>query len=149
MSYNTARPYLACFLILRKDNKIACVLRENTDWMNGYYGLPAGKAEIGERATSAAVREAQEEAGVTVNKKDLKFVHLCHRKTEDDTLAWVDILFEADTWKGEIMNNEPHKHSAVHWLDPSKLPKNAIPVLRHYMEQIEAGHTFSEYGWKS
>ena len=43
--YDTATPYLASFVIIRKEGKIAFVLRTNTGWMNGYYGLPSGKVE--------------------------------------------------------------------------------------------------------
>lgn len=53
-------PYLAAYLIFRNDEgKIAFVLRENTHWMNGYYGLPSGKVEADERVLVAAAREAK------------------------------------------------------------------------------------------
>lgn len=149
MSYNTARPYLACFIIFRKNGKIACLLRENTDWMNGYYALPAGKAEIAERAIAAAVREAKEEVGVVVAEKDLRLVHVSHRKADDDTLAWMDFLFEAEAWQGELTNTEPHKHSELAWLDPANLPENIIPSLKYYLERISIGLLYSEYAWEA
>ena len=64
--YDSARPYIACFVILRKGNKVAMVLRKNTGWMDGYYGLPAGKVEYFEHFTAGAAREAKEEAGVDI-----------------------------------------------------------------------------------
>lgn len=146
--YNTARPYLAAFVLLRRNGKIAFILRSKTEWMNGYYGLPAGKAEVGERASAAAAREAYEEAGVKVKEEDLRFVHACHRFSADNTLAWVDILFEADAWEGEPKNNEPHKHSELAWLDPAALPENTIPALKHFLTQIQAGNFYSEFGWE-
>lgn len=146
--YHTARPYLAAFVFLRRNGKIALILRSNTEWMNGYYGLPAGKAETGERATAAAVREAYEEAGVRLREKDLSFVHLCHRHSSDSTLAWIDVLFETAQWEGEPVNNEPHKHSELSWHNPDSLPENTIPAVRHYLQQIKAGHVYSEFGWE-
>ncbi|MES2971688.1 MAG: NUDIX domain-containing protein [Patescibacteria group bacterium] len=148
MSYKTARPYLAAFLLLRRSGKIAFILRSQTEWMNGYYGLPAGKAEVNERASAAAVREAMEEAGVVVRESDLQFVHACHRYSSDNTLAWVDILFEAHIWKGEPNNAEPHKHSELIWIDPDSPPDNTIPAVKHFLTQIQAGVKYSEYGWK-
>lgn len=147
MSYDTAKPYLASFVLLRKGNKVAFVLRSNTDWMNGFYGLPAGKVEVDERATTGAVRELKEEAGVVVNESDLKVVHISHRKSDDKTLAWIDILFEAKTWKGEPYNAEPHKHGELAWLDINNLPDNIVPAIRFYIESIEKGEFYSEYNW--
>ena len=64
MSYDTARPYIASYVILRKDGKIAFVLRANTNWMNDHYGLPSGKVENNESYLQAAVREAKEEVAL-------------------------------------------------------------------------------------
>ena len=64
----TQRPYGAAYALCFQDNKIALVLRENTNWMNGYWSLPAGKLEEGETFRQAAAREAMEEAGLEVQK---------------------------------------------------------------------------------
>jgi 8-oxo-dGTP diphosphatase len=146
--YDTARPYLASFVILRKDNKVAFVLRNNTDWRNGYYGLPAGKAEHDESALETAVREVKEEAGVVVDKKDLTFLHMRHRKSEDDTLQWIDIVYEATKWKGEPYNAEPKVHSELKWFDLDNLPDNVVPEFYPLIDDIKAGKMYSEYGWE-
>ncbi len=145
MKYNTATPYIASYVILRKDNKVAFILRENTAWMNGYYGLPSGKVEKNERYLAAAVREAKEEAGVDITPKDLIPLHTSHRKEPE--MTWVDIYFEATSWEGEPYNAEPHMHAELKWLDPKKLPKNIIPGVRFAIEQIAAGKIYSEFGW--
>ncbi|HSX23812.1 MAG TPA: NUDIX domain-containing protein [Candidatus Saccharimonadales bacterium] len=147
MSYDTARPYLASFVLLRKGSKIALLLRSHTGWMDGFYGLPAGKAEVGERASTAAVREAYEEAGVTVKESDLRLVHVSHRKADDDTVAWIDLLFETNVWEGKAYNAEPHKHSELVWFKPDLLPDNIIPAGRFFLEHIAAGKVYSEHGW--
>ncbi len=147
MSYNSARPYLACFVFLRRGGKLAFLLRSGTDWMNGYYGLPAGKIEVDEPLLSGAVREVQEEVGVDVLESDLRMVFMAHRKSDDDTLAWIDVYFEADTWGGEPFNAEPHKHSELVWLDPNDLPKNIVPSVRFALKHIAAGHQYGEFGW--
>jgi 8-oxo-dGTP diphosphatase len=148
MSFDTARPYIASYMILRRDGKIAFVLRQNTAWMNGYYGLPAGKVEHNESFTSAAMREAKEEAGVEVRNTGIKHALTVHRNDpESDVHFWVDVYFEVVDWEGEPHNAEPHMHAELTWLDPNNLPENIIPGVKFAIEQIQAGTTYAEYGW--
>src|SRR5438309_11483420 len=130
MKYATAKPYLAVFVIFRRGDKAAFVLRQHTDWMNDHYGLIAGKVERDETCLAAAMREAKEEAGIDLNEGQLRHLLTVHRKgTEDDTF-WVDVMFEAQDWRGEPYNAEPHKHSKLEWLDINNFPDNIIPVTR-------------------
>lgn len=145
MKFDTAAPYIACFVILRRDNTVAFVKRKNTNYMDGHYGLPAGKVEWGERYTHGAVREAHEEVGVTIDPKDVRFAHVCHR--HDDNSDWIDILFEVSQWQGEVVNAEPEKCEEIAWLDMNNLPDNMVPAVRYCLEAIARGEQFSEYGW--
>lgn len=143
--YNTATPYTAAYIILRKGNKIAFLLRENTAWMNGYYGLPSGKIEKGESALQAAIREAKEEIGVTITAGQLKYIFTGDRH---DKIDWIDLCFEATGWEGEPHNAEPHVHGEFVWLDPNDLPDNVVPYVRFYVEQIQASNKYAAYGWQ-
>lgn len=146
--YDTARPYIAAFVIFKKDNKIAFVLRENTGWMDGQYGLIAGKVEHHESFLQAAIREAKEEAGVDLRPDNLTHALTVHR-TAPDGYEWIDTIFMAKDWKGELVNGEPDKHKSLDWLDVDNLPDNVIPVGKFYLEQIAAGNHYAEYGWKA
>lgn len=150
--FDTARPYIAVFVILKdKTGKIPFVLRKNTGWMDGFYGLPAGKVEKGETFLQAAVREAKEEVGVVVKEQDLKHVLTIHRDSPDDEvdgdMTWVDVFFETTEWSGEVTNAEPHVHSAVDWLDPNNFPDNIIDVMRESFELIANGETYGQLEW--
>jgi 8-oxo-dGTP diphosphatase len=145
MKYDTATPYIAAFVIFRQDGKIAFLMRANTGWGDGLYGLPAGKVEDGESFLEAAVREAGEETGAKLKTTDLKHLLTVHRKSD---LSWIDIIFEAQTWQGNLRNAEPAKHSSLEWFDPANLPDNVVPPVRFYLEQIQAGASYAEYGWK-
>jgi ADP-ribose pyrophosphatase YjhB (NUDIX family) len=146
-----ARPYIACFVLLRRGKKIAMVLRKNTGYMDGYYGLPAGKGEWFETFTSGAIREAKEEAGVAIVPENLRFVHMVHRHEEDRVtkkfMDWVDVYFEADTWAGEPFNAEENKAESLDWLDINDLPENIVPPVREALVHIASGKAYSEYGW--
>jgi len=147
-----ARPYIACFAILVERGKVAMVLRKNTGWMDGYYGLPAGKGEWFEHFTTGAIREAKEEAGVDIKNEDLKFVHMVHRHGEDKSsqkfMDWVDVYFEAEKWSGEPHNAEPEKSERLDWLDLDNLPENIVPPQRDALLRIANGERYSEYGWE-
>jgi 8-oxo-dGTP diphosphatase len=149
--YDSARPYVACFVILREEDKVAMVLRRNTGWMDGQYGVPAGKVEYDETLTEGAMREAKEEAGVSIKLADLKHVHTCHRHAiadkKDLFMDWIDVYFEVDSWQGEPHNAEPEKSERLDWLDINNLPKNIVPSQRAALISIAKGEQYSEFGW--
>jgi len=128
------------------------VKRKNTGWMDGYYGLPAGKVEYGEQYSLAAAREVKEEAGVDIDPADLEFAHVVHRHKEDETetefMDWVDVYFEAKKWKGEPHNTEEEKAESLDWIDFNNLPDNIVPPVREALNHIHEGKKYSEYGWE-
>lgn len=142
----TARPHAASYIIFRKEEKIALLLRENVTWMSGHYGLPAGKVENGEFFTACAVRESKEEVGVDVKPEDLNVVLVMHRNSSDD-MSWVDVFFEAVNWGGQLQNAEPDVHSELAWYSLDELPENTIPNVRFALEQIRDGKRYCEYDW--
>lgn len=83
MSDERFRPYFAVYLMLISGNKILLARRYNTGWKDGFYGVAQGHLNGGESVTHAMVREAKEEIGISVDTKDLKVVHVMHRKSED------------------------------------------------------------------
>lgn len=137
----------SAYIIFRKDDKVLFLLRSNTGYMDGCYGLPAGHVEDMESFLQAAAREAHEEVGVVVAPDQLKHIHTLHRVATDGTHIRVDVFFEAESWDGEFQNAEPDKHSEIAWLDPSNLPKNTMDYQIHAFDQVAKGKTYSEFGW--
>lgn len=137
----------AHLLLTGQDGRILFGRRQNTGFEDGAYHVPAGHLEAGESIVHALIREAKEEIGVTVRPENLRPILTCHRREPAESMSWVDMVFEADSWEGEVVNAEPHMHSELAWLDSAELPANVIPSVRFMLEQIAAGKTYCEYGW--
>lgn len=136
----------AIFIFFRKNDKVLLLQRANTGYQDGKYSVVAGHIDGDELATAAAVREAKEEAGVTVNPKDLKLVHTAHRLAREQVgQERLDLFFEVWQWDGEPSNTEPNKCSDLSWYPIEELPDNTIPYVRNVIHDISQGITFSEY----
>lgn len=135
------------YTIIRNDSgQVAFVLRENTGYMDGLHSLPAGHLEGLENFREAAVREAREEANVTVDPARLQHVHTMHRNHGDHVR--VDVFFEAQDWSGEPRNSEPERHAALVWFSLDDLPFNKImPFQAQALRHIIKKETYSETGW--
>lgn len=150
MSTPGATPNIATYMILRKNGKLAFLLRENTRWMNGNYSFPSGRVEKDESFLQATVREAKEELGIEVAEKDIRHVLTMQRlSADDDHQHWIDIYFEITKWEGEAYNAEPESHGQLAWFDPNELPENVVYNIPLALAEIEKGNVYCEYGFKS
>lgn len=137
---------VAVNLLLRRDDKILLLKRNNTGIQDGMYNVIAGHLESAELGTEAIIREAKEEANITIDPKDLKFVHLVQRLPRNSNEEeYIDIFYVAENWQGEIKNNEPNKSSGIDWFPINNLPKDTIPLLPVIIKQINDDQKYSEY----
>jgi 8-oxo-dGTP diphosphatase len=135
---------LAVHLFFLSNNKILLLRRFNTGYEDGNYSVVAGHVDAGETVTQAAVREAQEEAGVVLQPRDLQVVHVMNRKSNDER---VDFFIVVKAWDGEIQNCEPNKCDDLAWFSLTTLPANLIPYVRFAIENYQKGLFYSEFGW--
>jgi len=63
-------PARASFIIIYKGKKVLVGRR----WHDGSYTFPGGRFDEGEDKYDAAMRELEEETGISLEKKDLKFL---------------------------------------------------------------------------
>jgi 8-oxo-dGTP diphosphatase len=137
---------IAVYLIFERDGQILLLRRFNTGYEDGNYSLVAGHVDVGETATQAAVREAHEEAGVQIKPEALEFVHVMHRKSNDER---VDFFYRVKAWEGDIHNQEPGKCDDLSWFLREALPHNLIPCVREALSNAQKGIFYSEFGWSS
>jgi ADP-ribose pyrophosphatase YjhB (NUDIX family) len=137
---------MSVYLVLRRGREVLLLLRENTGYRDGEYGLPAGHVDGNESLHDAVIREAQEEIGINVLKSDLELIHVMHRHCGDHER--VDFFFSTAQWEGKPRNAEPNKCGEVAWFNINDLPENIIEYYAHMFNEVEKGGLISYYGWE-
>ncbi len=135
---------LNVYLILARDSEILLSLRKNTGYYDGHYSLVAGHVEEGESATTALVRETKEEIGISILPKDLKVVHVMHRKTNRNN---VDVFFACHFWDFDPSNKEPEKCADLKFCAFDALPLKIIPYIASALGAYVNGLYYSEVGY--
>lgn len=131
-------------LLLFEEGKVLLLRRHNTGYEDGNYSVVAGHIDGGETARSAMVREAAEEAGLDIRSDDLRMCHVIHRRSTDERVSF---FFTTEKWLGEPQNREPEKCGELAWFAVDALPDNVIAYIRHAIEQVARGESYSEFGW--
>jgi 8-oxo-dGTP diphosphatase len=133
-------------LILRKGDDVLLIRRYQTGSNDGLYACAGGGVDGNEPVTHAIIREAREELGIELKKKDLRVVHVLHSK--NPTNETIGFFIEAAQWEGEPRNMEPHKCDDVKWMPAKALPENSMPHLKQVMHHVERNSFYSEFGWR-
>ncbi len=139
--------YVAVFLILEQDGKVLLQRRFNTGWMDGMYTLPSGHVEQGESVNTALIREAKEEIGISLERKNARLVHVMHRKS--DEREYIDFFFEANEWDGGPANMEPAKCDQLLWSSVDTLPDETLPFVKSVVTSDRTGMRFTTLGYES
>ena len=115
------------------------ILMMLAEYLDNQYDLPGGHLESGEDLYDAMIREAKEELGIEIERKDMQMVHIYHH-FEKDMLKFV---FKVKTFKNEIQNLEPEKCKELKWVDIENLPDNTISGIRRELEYIKSKKHYS------
>ena len=135
-------------IILKKEQKVFLVKRQDTDWASGLWNFPGGLVEQGETLAHAASREIAEEAGVTVPEDALKLVHVLDIKAGgSNTRDIIGFYFLAEEWEGTATNNEPHRHSKAEWFSLDDLPQDITEHAQHGLKGVRDDIRYSTHGW--
>ena len=141
---------VAVHLFFLHAGEILLLRRFNTGYEDGNYSVVAGHLEAGETVTQAAIREAAEEVGVSIDPQGIHVVHVMNRKTEPGRSESdrIDFFMLIDGWRGEITNTEPDKCDQLAWFPLGSLPPNTVPYVRYAIERYLEGRYYSEFGWE-
>jgi 8-oxo-dGTP diphosphatase len=134
----------AVYLIIKKKNMVFLIRRAFTTYFDGYYSLPAGHVEAGELPLECMIREAKEEVGISITKKDLMLVHIMYRTSHDITGDRADYFFKVEKFEGELKNMEPNKCDDLKWFDLNKLPMKLTPEAKLALASLKKKVVYSE-----
>jgi ADP-ribose pyrophosphatase YjhB (NUDIX family) len=148
MTSERFNPRFAVFLIFRQGNQILLLRRFNTGHNDGNYSLVSGHVDEGESFIQAAIREADEEAGVKISAEDLSLAYVLHSRHSDDAVVYINLYMNVGKWEGEIFNAEPEKCDDLSWFDMENLPENTIDYVRFTLEEVEEGRNFGQFGFE-
>ena len=104
-------PGVGCGAAIVRDGRLLLVKRRRPPEA-GFWNLPGGKVDFGERVEDAILREIGEEIGVRIElTRPLGYVEM----VGIDDQHWVSPIYLAAIVDGEPVNREPGKHEAVLW----------------------------------
>jgi mutator protein MutT len=131
--------------ILRdNDGKVLFMRRSNTGYMDGKLGLPSGHVEQNESFKSAAVRELQEEAGISADEKSVDHTITLHRYQPAGQHDYVDSFFSIKKWEGMPIIAETDKCSEIVWAHPKDVRSELVSYLTHVFDAIDRQDVFIE-----
>ncbi|WP_185680994.1 NUDIX hydrolase [Parvibaculum sedimenti] len=136
---------VSVFAVLRREDQVLLIRRANTGWLDGLFSVPAGAMDGDEPAALAVIREASEEASVSIDPDNIRLAHTLHCRTEGD--EWLGLFFEVFAWDGTPKIGEPDKHSDLTWAPISALPNDLVPYVRQALTCISSDIAYSAYGW--
>jgi len=137
----------AVHLFLIKDNKILVEKRCNREYCNGQYDVIASHIWGGEDAITAMIRTAKMEVNIDIKREDLKIVQVMHQN--GDGAEYINYFFVAETFDGEIVNNEPEICEKLEWVKFEYPIKNMMPYINEAIKFYitDENNKFTFYGW--
>lgn len=118
----------AVFVLLRNPEGELLLQQRAGHYLAGYYDCTAsGHVELGESLQQTAVRELQEEAGVTAKESDLRLIHVDQYYLKENYINWTFLL---EKWQGEPTIMEPEKCSDLRYFKADESPEKCVNNLR-------------------
>ncbi|MER7181777.1 NUDIX domain-containing protein [Streptomyces hyaluromycini] len=118
----------------------------DTAYAGNTWHFLAGHGEQ-ESAIACLIREAQEEAGLSIAAEDVEFVHAVHILDAPGTVPRMELVFRARAWSGEPRVLEPDKCADWGWWPADALPEPTVAYTRAAIDGIRHGRLYTAMGW--
>lgn len=126
-------PGVGCGIVFIRDGHILLLQRKKSP-ETGAWGIPGGKIDFLETAEQAIRREALEETGPEAG--DIKLLGLSEQLFHDEKQHWFGVLFQAESFSGEMQLLEPDKHGGIDWFPLDRLPDRLTLPTVHALDLI-------------
>ncbi|MFJ7354276.1 NUDIX domain-containing protein [Phyllobacterium sp. NPDC097923] len=126
-------PGVGCGIVFIRDGHILLLQRKKSP-ETGAWGIPGGKIDFLETAEQAIRREALEETGLEAG--EIKLLGLSEQLFHDEKQHWFGVLFQAESFSGEMQLLEPDKHGGIDWFPLDKLPDRLTLPTVHALDLI-------------
>lgn len=93
---------------------------------------PGGHLEFNETAKQGAIREVQEESGLTLKK--VEFITITEEFYKKENKHYVTLWFQAKIKSGTPVIREPDNIGAWKWFDWKKLPKPLYITVKNLLK---------------
>lgn len=111
----------ACVVVQRADGLVLMGVRKN-GYGAGYYGLPGGRLELGEKVEANAQRELAEETGIFADR--LTFLGIVRDAQETYDFIHFVYLYQVEVASPNLV--EPDKCEGWVWINPQRLPEHVL-----------------------
>lgn len=104
-----------------------------------YYSIPGGHMELGETFSQCAIREVEEETGLTIYQPQVIAVTNNLSTYHESGKHYISVALLATQFSGELTLKEPDKCEGWQWFDPAQVPSPQFDAseqsIRCYLEQ--------------
>lgn len=139
------RRFIGIGIIFAKNDLVLLIYRHGSFLNRDTFGLVGGLAQKHESLGDAAIRIADTEIGIEIEKKDLNLIHCI--SSQEDGIEVIGFYFVVTKWKGEPYNAASDTHQYISWCPVDRLPENLIERNRIAIESMKNGILYSEYGY--
>lgn len=94
------------------------------------FSIPGGALELGETFEEGAIREVQEECGITLSRPKVIALTNNLETFAEEGVHFISVILVARQFEGEPKITEPHRHTDQRWVDPTDLPEPHFDASR-------------------